>query len=153
MFPWNSLDYFSLCIKFRRITRTRFAIRKKTQYSTIIRGWISNQIRGYNSTRVIFESERIRVWTMIFEQVQTVLVFVLRLNMIFGFQYRASTRLRLQTFKIRLENESQVGTPLRLNLLCIASSITGNLGWDSPTSYYQFYLLAEFFIWKELAKE
>ena len=40
----------------------------------------------------------------------------IRLNTILGFQYRASTRLRLQTFKIRLENESRVGTPLRRNL-------------------------------------
>ena len=41
---------------------------------------------------------------------------MLRLNMILGFQYRASTRPRLQTFKIRFENEYQVGTPIRQNL-------------------------------------
>ena len=33
------------------------------------------------------------------------------------FYYSASTRLRAQTFTIRLDDESQVGTPLRLNLL------------------------------------
>ena len=53
---------------------------------------------------------------MVFEQVRTGLVFVLRLNTILGFQYRALTRLRLQTFKTRLENESRVGTPIRRNL-------------------------------------
>ena len=54
---------------------------------------------------------------MILEQLGTGLVFVLRLNTILGFQYRGSTQPRLQTFKIRLENESRVGTPIRRNLL------------------------------------
>ena len=36
---------------------------------------------------------------------------------IFGFKYRASTRPRLLAFKIRLENESRVGTPIRRNLI------------------------------------
>ena len=45
---------------------------------------------------------------------------MLRLNSIFGFKYRASTRPRLQAFKIRLENESRVGTPIRRNLLNMA---------------------------------
>ena len=54
---------------------------------------------------------------MIFERVQTGLVLVLRLNTILGFQYRASTRPSLQTFKTRLENESRVGTPIRQNLV------------------------------------
>ena len=53
---------------------------------------------------------------MIFERVRTRLVLVLRLNTIFGFQYRASTGLGLQTFKTRLEKKSQVGTPIRRNL-------------------------------------
>ena len=35
---------------------------------------------------------------------------MLQLNTILGFQYRAWTRLRLQTFMTRLENESRVGT-------------------------------------------
>ena len=43
--------------------------------------------------------------------------FVLRLNTILGFQYRASTRLRLQVFKTQFENESRVGTPIRQNLV------------------------------------
>ena len=43
-------------------------------------------------------------------------ITVLQLNTILGFQYRASTQLRLQTFKIRTENESRVGTLLRRNL-------------------------------------
>ena len=58
---------------------------------------------------------------MIFARVQTGLLFVLRLNTILGFQYRASTQLRLQTFKIRLENETRVGTPICRNLKIIHS--------------------------------
>ena len=65
---------------------------------------------------------------MIFKQVQTGLVFVLQLNTILGFQYRASTPTRLQTFKIRIENESRVDTPLRRNLT--VTSVTQNLGLD-----------------------
>ena len=34
----------------------------------------------------------------------------------FGFQYRASTQFRLQTYKTRLENESRVGTWICQNL-------------------------------------
>ena len=37
----------------------------------------------------------------------------------FPISNRASTRLRAQTFKIRLDNESRVGTPLRRNLLVL----------------------------------
>ena len=40
-------------------------------------------------------------------------------NTILEFQNRASTQLRAQTFKIRLDNESRVGTPLRRNLIII----------------------------------
>ena len=54
---------------------------------------------------------------MVFEQFRTGLVFLLRLNTIFGFKYRASTRPRLQAFKIRLENESRVGPLMRQNLI------------------------------------
>ena len=58
---------------------------------------------------------------MIFKQVRTGLVIVLRLNTISGFQYWASTRPRTQTFKSRLKNESRVGTLLCRNLLSIYS--------------------------------
>ena len=53
---------------------------------------------------------------MVLERFRTGLVFVLRLNTIFVCRYRASTRPRLQAFKIRLEDESRVGTPIRRNL-------------------------------------
>ena len=56
---------------------------------------------------------------MIFERFGTGLVFVLWLNTILGFQYQASTLPRLQTFKTRLENESQIGTPICQNLIII----------------------------------
>ena len=49
----------------------------------------------------------------VYERFRTGLVFVLRLNTIFGFKYWASTRPRLQAFKICFENESRVGTPIR----------------------------------------
>ena len=54
---------------------------------------------------------------MIFERIRNRLLFVLQLKTILGFQYQASTQLRLQTFKTRLENESRVGTLIRRNLL------------------------------------
>ena len=121
---------------------------KITRYSGIIPGRISCRSGGNNSTQIIFELEllnlafkfgfhnlcfmisrviviirfSIRVWTVIFELVPTGLVFVLPLSTILGFHYRASTRPRTQTFKIRLEIESRVGTPLRQNLLWCLSS-------------------------------
>ena len=56
------------------------------------------------------------VCLVIFERFPSGLVFVLQLNMILGFQYQASTRLRSQNLMICLENESRVGTPIRRNL-------------------------------------
>ena len=84
----------------------------------IIRGRITHPIRGYNSTREIFNSELTNLsFTIIFERVRTGLVFMLHLNKILGFQHWARTRPTTQTFKIPLENESWVGTLLRQNLL------------------------------------
>ena len=77
----------------------------------------SSNIRIETLKFVFYNSCCIRVWTMVFEQFRTGLVFVLRLNTIFGFKYRASTRPRLQAFKIRLENESRVGTPICRSLM------------------------------------
>ena len=54
---------------------------------------------------------------LVFDHFRTGLVFVLCENTILGFQNRASTRLMAQTFKIRLDNQSRVGTPLRQNLI------------------------------------
>ena len=51
-----------LLIKFRRITRPRFATQKKTRYSAITRVRIPSRIGGYNWTRVIFESELYERW-------------------------------------------------------------------------------------------
>ena len=42
---------------------------------------------------------------------------MLQLNTIFVCRYRASTQPRLQAFKIRLEDESWVGTPICRNLV------------------------------------
>ena len=64
---------------------------------------------------------------MIFEPVRTGLVLVFRLNTILGFPYRASTQPSLHTFKIRLENEYRVGTPIRCNL----KSTLGGKHWSS----------------------
>ena len=72
------------------------------------------------------------LWRMIFERVQTGLVFVLRLNTILGFQCRASTRPRLQTFKIHLEKESWVATPIRRNLVSAGRQDSTRVS-DSPT--------------------
>ena len=57
------------------------------------------------------------VLTLVFNHFWTVLVFVLHLNTILGFQNRPSTQLRAQTFKIRLDNKSRFGTPLHRNLV------------------------------------
>ena len=93
-----------LVTKFRRITRPRFATPKNSVFSYYL-GTNTKPNRG------------LCVWTMVFEQFWTRLVFVLWLNTIFGFKYRASTWPRLQAFKIRLKNKSRVGTPIRQNLL------------------------------------
>ena len=69
-------------------------------------------LRYWEKTRYLAIT-RVRV----FEPFRTGLVFVLRLNTIFGFKYRASTQPRLLAYKIRLENESRVGTLLRRNFL------------------------------------
>ena len=106
---------------------------KSTCYSGINRGQISRRIGGYNSTWVILDSVlsnlglKIRAkfhylpqeaftLTVILERLRTGLVFVLRLITIFGFHHRTSTQPRSQTFKIRLKNESWVGTPFCWNL-------------------------------------
>ena len=52
------------------------------------------------------------VWTLTFERVWTRLVFELRLIMILGFQYQASTQTRFPTLKTSLDNEYRVRTPL-----------------------------------------
>ena len=58
------------------------------------------------------------------------ILIVLRLNTIFGFKYRASTRPRLLAFKIHLENESRVRTPIRRNLKCWFGNLeSSNQGW------------------------
>ena len=64
---------------------------------------------------------------MIFEPVRTGLVLVFRLNTILGFPYRALTQPSLHTFKIRLENEYRVGTPIGCNL----KSTLGGKHWSS----------------------
>ena len=74
-------------------------------------------ICAVNGGKMVTTLSSIRVWTVIFERFLIGLVFVLCLNTIFGFHYRASTRPRSQTFQIRLENESPDGTPLHRNLL------------------------------------
>ena len=94
---------------------------KKTWYSAIIRVRISSRIGGNNSTRVIFE------------RVRTGLVIVLGLTTILGFKYRASTQLRLQTFKTRLENESRVSTPIRRNLVTMQKMVSPVPNRDVPS--------------------
>ena len=66
--------------------------------------------------KIFVKQVNIHVWTVVIERVRTGLVFVLPLKTILGFQYRALTWPRLQTFKTRLKNESQVGTPHSWNL-------------------------------------
>ena len=57
----------------------------------------------------------------------TGLVFVLHVNTILGFQNQASTRLKAQTFDIRLDGECRIGTPIRrylkINETFVAQSI------------------------------
>ena len=80
--PIDQQVYFCCLISFmfgklRQITQRRLAIRKK----------LNNRV----------------VLTLVFDHFWTRLVFVLRVNTILGFQNRALTQLRAQTFKIRLE--------------------------------------------------
>ena len=53
---------------------------------------------------------------LVFGQIQVRLESVLRVSTILGYHYQALTRLRLQSFVIRLNNEPRVETPLRPNL-------------------------------------
>ena len=55
----------------------------------------------------------IDVLTLVFDHFRTGLVYVLCVNMILGFQNRASTQLRAQTFDIRLDGECRIGTLIR----------------------------------------
>ena len=96
-------------VKFRRITRPVLLLEKKLGI------WLLFGYEYWAGSGVITRLElysnrnfKERVWTG--------LVFMLLLNTILGFQYRASTWLRLQTFKTQLENESRIGTPIRRNL-------------------------------------
>ena len=79
---------------------------KKTWYSAITRVRIPSRIGGYNSTRVIFESEHIRACSN---------RAGIRASTEHDFGF--STQLRLKTFKTRLKNESRVGPPIRPNLI------------------------------------
>ena len=61
---------------------------------------------------------------LVFHQIQVGLEFLLRVSMILGYHYRASTWLRLQSLGIRLDNEPRYGTLLRRNLVLIDSKET-----------------------------
>ena len=121
---WSGIQVYAILMLCMEVFRLTFnSLRILANNSTplcylkklAIRGQISRRIGGYNSTWVIFDSELSNLALTIraiFKWVQSGLVFVLRLNRILGFQYKVSTRPRTQTFKIRLENESRIGTPL-----------------------------------------
>ena len=105
-------------VKLRRITRPRFAIRKKLPDSWIIRVW--TYLKG---PRVIpLESEMntyIRLNIQLGIQLGIQLDIRLRLSnstSIHQFYYSASTWLRSQTFSNGLDDEYRVGTPLCGNL-------------------------------------
>ena len=48
---------------------------------------------------------------------------MLRTNTILGFMNQASTRLRVQTLDLRIENDSRVWTPIRRNLVNINKKV------------------------------
>ena len=108
-------------LKFRRITRPRFATQKKLGIRLLFGYKYRAELGVMNKLafweKIVITLISIRVWTTIFERLRTGLIFVVRLNTILGFRYRASTGLRSQTFKTQLENESRVGTPIRRNLV------------------------------------
>ena len=102
--------------KFCWITRPRFASQKKLGKQLLF-GYEYWAKSGVITRLELYSNWNFKIQLLqIFERVRTGLVFMLRLNTILGFQYRASTRLRLQTFKTRLVNESREGTPIRRNL-------------------------------------
>ena len=94
--------------------------------------WILDTHTVRYSDESNFKVFGIQIVIVQYERVPTGLVFVLRLNTTLGFQYRASNRLRLQTFKTGLENESRVGTPICQNLVCWSL-----LFWKSSHDYNQ----------------
>ena len=94
---------------------TRYCYSKITQKSGIILGQIFRQIRGSDSTPLIFESPHC-VRMVVFGQLRAGLVIVVRVITIFSYKYWGLTRLRPQNFDILLKNEPQVGTPICRNL-------------------------------------
>ena len=60
---------------------------------------------------MVFTQILIRVSIVLFKQIRTGSEFNIPVNANLGYQYRASIRLRHQRFKIRLDNESQIGDP------------------------------------------
>ena len=97
---------------------------KDTSHKNLMTKCKKCHCHNYNSYRKCRGFRSIHLASFTVHQIKgmwvwTGLVFVLRLNTILGFEYWASTRPRLQTFKIRLENKSWVGTLIRQNLLPI----------------------------------
>ena len=84
---------------------------KKTRYSGIIRGRISRWMNQYSYMNGNIQASS-----------NCSCIFVLRLNTILSFQYRASTRPWTHIFKIRLENKSRVGTPI---ICCMLKCLNG----------------------------
>ena len=87
----------------------------------------------------------IRVSMLVFGQIQVGLEFVLCVSTILGYHYRASTRLKLQSFGIRLNNEPQVETPFApifADISCkfkIIVQITIPLMWTFTMKKYHSY--------------
>ena len=101
-----------LTLKLQQITRPRLAI-QKTLENQVLFGVESGVFRQ----KKVLKRVSIRVSMLVFGQIRVGLEFVLSVSKILGYHYQASTRLRLQSFGSRHDNEPRVGTPLRRNLV------------------------------------
>ena len=73
---------------------------------------------GYNSTQVIFKLLLQKLAFTICDSCLANLLmhaqtFMIHVNKILGYQFRAPTRLRLQAIEIHLKDKYRVGTPIR----------------------------------------
>ena len=69
---------------------------------------------------------------LVFGQIRVGLDFVLCVSTILGYHYRASSRLRLESFGICLDNKPRVRTPLRRYLETSKKKVSKNEnGWET----------------------
>ena len=114
------------CLQTLANNSTGNAIQEIIWYLAIIRGWIPCQIGvSYSSIRVCTSQIGFYTNQYLYKHVGIQVTLNrarILVNKILGYQYQALTQLRLQSFEIRLEDQSRIRTPICRNLLVWYSS-------------------------------